>query len=394
MRRPAPTPGPSAWILTRNHDIPVRVWGLQTTERLRRAARAAGVPGDDIGVGPEANIGPRERACALFRSDYVFDQRLVQAMIAAENTVLSVPTAGADGGRTVAAHVDAARLPQALALLRNGDGASTRPADSDLRFVEPAELAGAYSPALRRVEAPYLVRARPENVQALETQMFAASYKGVTDLVTKWLWPGPARWVTHHLASRGVRPNAVTLVSWILVAMATACFAYGWFGTGLVLGWIMTFLDTVDGKLARVTLTSSRVGDVLDHGLDLVHPPLWYVAWAMGLPVQAPFVWPALVVTLVGYVVGRMIEGIFLLVFKTEIHTWRPIDSGFRTVTARRNPNLILLTLGVLMGRPDVGLLLVGVWTAVSIVFHLVRLGQAVSERAQGHRVESWLHGV
>jgi phosphatidylglycerophosphate synthase len=47
-------------------------------------------------------------------------------------------------------------------------------------------------------------------------------------------------------------------------------------GLGLVLGRLMTFLDTVDGKLARVTVTSSRFGDVLDHGLDIIHPPLVY----------------------------------------------------------------------------------------------------------------------
>ena len=41
----------------------------------------------------------------------------------------------------------------------------------------------------------------------------------------------------------------------------------------------MTFLDTVDGKLARVTLTSSPFGNVLDHSLDLIHPPFWYWAW-------------------------------------------------------------------------------------------------------------------
>jgi phosphatidylglycerophosphate synthase len=50
----------------------------------------------------------------------------------------------------------------------------------------------------------------------------------------------------------------------------------------------MTFLDTVDGKLARVTLTSSRIGDVLDHGLDLLHPPFWYLAWGIGLATAMP----------------------------------------------------------------------------------------------------------
>lgn len=394
MERRASTVGLSAWILTTSDDPPLRVWGLSPAERLRRAAKAAGVPGGEIGIGPESKASASEQTCVVFRSDYVFDDRLVRAMVAADNTVLSAPADGSGRGPWVAAHVDSASLPQALELLRNGGGAPAPSVSGRLRFVAPGDLAGAYSPSLRRAEDPYLLRVRRDNLPVIEARVFDATYKGVTDLVTKWLWPGPARWTTRHLASRGVRPNTVTLVSWILVAATTALFANGWLGTGLVVGWLMTFLDTVDGKLARVTLTSSRLGGALDHGLDLVHPPLWYVAWAMGLPANAPLVWPALVVTLAGYLVGRAIEGIFLLAFKTEVHTWRPIDSRFRAITARRNPNLILLTLGVVGGRPDTGLVLVGAWTAISVAFHVVRLGQAFAERARGRRVESWLQGV
>ena len=74
----------------------------------------------------------------------------------------------------------------------------------------------------------------------------------------------------------------VTLVSLILVIISFL-FLNGHFIFGLVLGWIMTFLDTVDGKLARVTVTSSRVGHILDHGMDIIHPPIWYACWASGL---------------------------------------------------------------------------------------------------------------
>jgi len=129
---------------------------------------------------------------------------------------------------------------------------------------------------------------------------------------------------------------------------------------------------------------------VLDHGLDLLHPPFWYLAWAVGLPTGAMWLVPATAVTVGGYVVGRVIEGLFLLAFKMEIHSWRPIDSGFRTVTARRNPNLILLTTGTLAGRPDVGLALVALWTACSIGFHTVRLAQAFAQHWQGRPVKTW----
>jgi phosphatidylglycerophosphate synthase len=176
----------------------------------------------------------------------------------------------------------------------------------------------------------------------------------------------------------------VTGVSWAFAILAMFCFAQGNFGIGLLAAWAMTFLDTVDGKLARVTLTSSRLGDVLDHGLDLLHPPFWYYAWAVGVG-GVPMAETSLVIG--GYVFGRLIEGAFLAAFGIETHSWRPIDALFRTITARRNPNLILLSVGWAFARPDLGFRLVALWTACSLLFHIVRLGQAALARYRGEEI-------
>ena len=64
-----------------------------------------------------------------------------------------------------------------------------------------------------------------------------------------------------------------------------------------------------------------------------------------------------------GYVLQRVMEGIAIKWLGLEIHIWRPIDTLFRQITARRNPNLVILTVSVLFGRPDIGLIAVAVWT-------------------------------
>jgi phosphatidylglycerophosphate synthase len=184
-----------------------------------------------------------------------------------------------------------------------------------------------------------------------------------------------------------VHPNTVTLASWVLAVLAFLGFARGEFGAGLAAAWAMTFLDTVDGKLARVTLSSSRIGHVLDHGLDLVHPPFWWLAFGLAL---APGSELATWIVVGGYFVGRALEGIFLLAFDMEIHCWRPIDSLFRTITARRNPNLILLTVGAAAGRADLGYAMVAIWTLVSIGFHSVRIAQAFASRRRGEAIAAW----
>jgi phosphatidylglycerophosphate synthase len=225
--------------------------------------------------------------------------------------------------------------------------------------------------------------------------MFMGTYKGATDLITKHLWPGPAFLATRWLAPRGITPNMVTLAAAVLVFLTFWLFLQGHLGLGLVSAWLMTFLDTVDGKLARTTLTSSKWGDVFDHGLDLVHPPFWYVAWGLGLAktgngLDDTTFWIVIAAILGGYVLQRMMEGIAIKWLGLEIHIWRKIDTLFRQVTARRNPNLVILTLFTLTGRPDWGLLAVASWTVICLVLHGLQLAQAlVAKRAAP--LESWM---
>jgi hypothetical protein len=155
-------------------------------------------------------------------------------------------------------------------------------------------------------------------------------------------------------------------------------------------------LDTVDGKLARCTITSSEWGNVFDHGMDLVHPPFWWWFWATGLGAwglgydSTTFWWVQGAIQ-GGYLVQRLIEGGFIRWAGFHIHVWRPFDSRFRLITARRNPNMVILFVSMIFARPDVGLVAVAWWTALSCLIHAVRLAQAGIARVSGGKLTSWL---
>jgi phosphatidylglycerophosphate synthase len=209
------------------------------------------------------------------------------------------------------------------------------------------------------------------------------TYKGATDLVTKHLWPVPAFYVTRFLASSRITPNMVTTLGAFFTVLAFWLFLRGDFFAGLLAAWAMTFLDTVDGKLARTTLTSSKWGNIFDHGIDLVHPPFWYVAWAIGLSKVGlgwnfETFWWTIAIILGGYILQRLMEGIAIKWLGLEIHIWRKIDTLFRQITARRNPNLILLTAFTLFDRPDLGLIAVAIWTLLCLLLHALQLAQAL----------------
>jgi phosphatidylglycerophosphate synthase len=374
-------PAPAARLLG---ESPVPVWGLPGSVLLRRAVLRAGVSD----VAPWAGVAP-EGALLLLRADHVHDAALVAGLAKRPGVLLCRP----EDGRPVAAHLPAAAAAEAVAAALDSGAEAGDPAFAALRAEQPAELAGRYDEALRKRRNPYLLRIAPETRRAVEWEMFGGSYKGVTDVITKHVWPRPAFHVVRGCAALGVTPNQVTLASLVLVFVALWLFAEGAFLPGLLAAWLMTFLDTVDGKLARVTLTATPFGNVFDHAIDLIHPPFWWLAWiaglgAVGLELAHPVVVGAVI--LGGYVLQRLQEGLFLALYGMEIHVWRRFDSRFRLWIARRNPNLLLLSIGVLAGRPDLGILAVAAWTAFGCLEQAVVTVQAGLARRRAP-LRSWL---
>ncbi len=353
-------------------DGSARLWGMTSAQRLERIFARVGLRTGDFGP-----------SVVVAHAGWVFDESLIRALSHKPNTGLVD-----DDGRSVALHVPAARAKAAIAAF----DADRPPELKGLTLLNAQELGGSYNSALRKREPPVLERLTAASVDAVEKRLFQGSYKGVTDLVTKYVWPAPARVVTRWCALAKITPNQVTFAGLLLTLAAFYLFWTGQFGLGLVAAWIMTFLDTVDGKLARVTLTSSKIGNVFDHGIDLIHPPFWWWAWLVGaqaLGLMVPNANLLLAVVVGGYVLQRIEEGIFLGLFKVEMHAWRPFDSFFRLITARRNPNLIMLTVSALAGRPDLGFVAIAAWTAVCLVVHAIQVLQALA-RPKGSIV-SWL---
>ncbi|CBE70145.1 MAG: CDP-alcohol phosphatidyltransferase family protein [Candidatus Methylomirabilis oxygeniifera] len=368
-------------------EAPATLWGLSSRERYRRVLAPVGVTAiaDDL-----SSLRPDD-SVLIVRGDYLLDSRVLQGLTESLHVMIEAPAGPSRA--LIVAHVPANLAMEARAVLSLEKGAALPPS---VRIEKLEDQLVSFDRRLRKAEPPFAEPIRADTKRALEERLFSSSYKGVTDLVTKWLWPSPAKWAVHLCVAAGLRPNHVTAVSVLLVIAAAILFAKGLYGWGLAAGWFMTFLDTVDGKLARVTVTSTRFGHLLDHVLDLVHPPFWYLLWGFGLESFAPGIpWLTLRVVIwaifIGYIGGRLVEGIFrkwLAGF--VIFCWRPFDSYFRLVTARRNPNMILLTASLIFSRPDLGLVAVAEWTVLSTLVLLLRLGIAFYARTHGP-LRSWL---
>jgi hypothetical protein len=92
-----------------------------------------------------------------------------------------------------------------------------------------------------------------------------------------------------------------------------------------------------------------------------------------------------------GYILQRLIEGISIKWLGLEIHIWRPIDTYFRQVTARRNPNLVLLAFFTAIAKPDWGLLAVAAWTVICLGLHVIQVLQAFAAKRISGPLTSWM---
>ena len=363
-------------------DPQVKLWGITPRERLRRQIRHVA---NATLIDDPADL-PADASVMLVRGDFLTEVRTFRRLMAHPGTLLRY----APDQRLVAGQVSADQAEVVAALLR-GDLVTV---PEGLDTVDPAEL-DAFDIDLRRSAPPLLEPVSADDRGRLEDLLYGNAYKGITDLVTKWFWPRPAKRAVHWFAERGVTPNMITSVGFLLMLLAGVLFYHGHYTLGLAAGWIMTFLDTVDGKLARVTAQSSRLGHNFDHGMDLIHPPFWYVIWGMSLSGfdtmlgfdQTDYYW----MIFAGYVGGRVFEGLFHLLGSCSIFGWRPFDAYFRLFTARRNTCMILLTLAVAVGSPDWGFVGVALWTAFTTLVLGARLVYGTVVRATSEPLRSWL---
>jgi phosphatidylglycerophosphate synthase len=371
-----------------SHQCPVQIWGLTSQQRIEQVLKGTATSC----TAEEFNGLSGSDSVLIMRGDYLFDDRLVKYLAATPNITLQLN--GNHQEVTVAAHVPARQAQQALNVIEEKGITDSLPGVQSQTL---ATISISFQEKLLKFEPPFVLQITADKQLELEQRLFDWSYKGITDLVTKWAWPRPACLVVRHCVRRQIRPNHVTLIGLLLAIFAGIFFAYGQYGWGLLAGWLMTFLDTVDGKLARITVTSSKFGHYFDHIIDLVHPPIWYILWGLGLsngqfdtlgfPLNTLFY-----LILIGYVAGRLIEGSFqLFLGRFGIFCWQPLDAYFRLITARRNPNMIFLTLSYLIGRPDLGLLAVVFWTVATSIFLLIRLIMAGYARSSQGSLKSWL---
>ena len=240
----------------------------------------------------------------------------------------------------------------------------------------PLDDVPGYVKELRRQVSAYLFRIHDAaGIDRTARFLFWSNYKGSTDFFTKYVYP-PLVWrLLPPLARWRVHPNWISVLNGLLAFGAVPLFAGGWWISAFVCAYVMSVLDSVDGKLARLTYRASALGNVLDHGLDLVHPPFWYAAWAWAIGGGPTSVLFQASLWLAGlYFVDRIVIRLFTWRTSRSIHAYTPLDVRLRTWISRRNINLPLFGVGLLVGAPIAAFWIIFGWQVATLLFHGQRL--------------------
>ncbi len=383
------------WIDAEPVSHAPRLFGFTTLERILRSVVKASDPSVEVVISGLAGATPDARYTVLEDTGTVAE-RLSRYLGSVDGPVLALDGAAVidtrllpllmqghepacfkgDQGNddTAVLRLTSATLPPASASSLRDVGDQLLAAGT-IREVTPDELPDFVGNLRRNV--PFILErmANDQHRAELEKRLFHLNYKGSTDFMTKWVYP-PIVWKLTRLCIHWrITPNMVTVFSIFLTILAVPLFAYEYWFAGFVAAYSMTILDSVDGKLARLTLTDSPIGNILDHGLDIVHPPFWYAAWAMGLLAggsQAPL-YSAALWLIFFYIADRLALMVAKARFKRGLHAVTPLDGTVRTWIARRNVNLVIFTLGVALGFGSAAFLFITAWQGLTFVWHAAR---------------------
>jgi len=145
--------------------------------------------------------------------------------------------------------------------------------------------------------------------------------------------------LTPLLASLGISPNTITIVSLISGLCSGVAFGFGHWFWGAVVFELAFLMDCLDGKIARLRNMASQLGQKLDFIADSTRKPSAFIGIAFFFYFNHQL--PLVMLTIVAFVVHFAIHKLFSLAGVSEYDLEFPVF--LRRVVRRFVPRLLNL---------------------------------------------------
>jgi phosphatidylglycerophosphate synthase len=231
-----------------------------------------------------------------------------------------------------------------------------------------------YIITMRRHVRPVCFPAPPEQSRRLaEWIILDSAQKGTLDLPAYFHAPIETG-IISLLCKTRITPNQITIAGLIIGCTATAAFALGRVGLGILAALIFGIVDGLDGKQSRVKIEMTERGK-WEHHLDYWIENSWWAAiafhlWRSG---QFPNVFYFFALVIGSHLLDEFAKRRVKMAKGRLLDDITPFDRVFRLIAARRNVYVWMLACGFLLNAFPQSYAIICGWAAFSAAVHLVR---------------------
>jgi phosphatidylglycerophosphate synthase len=231
-----------------------------------------------------------------------------------------------------------------------------------------------YIVSMRRRVRPLCFPAPPEEKRRLAERVILDSAQNGTLDLPAYIHAPIETAIISLLCKTRITPNQITIGGFVIGCSATAAFALGRVGLGILAALIFGIVDGLDGKQSRVKIETTDLGKWEHHLDDLLEYSWWtaiaFQLWRSGLFPNVFYFFTLLVGShLLDHFArrrtkmakGRLLDDVALF------------DRAFRLIAARRNVYVWILACGFLLHAFPQSYAVICGWAAVSAAVHLVR---------------------
>jgi phosphatidylglycerophosphate synthase len=289
-------------------------------------------------------------------ADLLIDQRLLSWLTAQTIDVILSPRIGA--------------RPETAALLRAKSLDSPNLEAAHINVVEVASLP-TYWEAMHGDVPLHLHRIRNDDDAEQGWQILLDYIQRRTqELPARYFDPYFENLIVRRLAPSAITANQVTLATTLLGFLVAAFYATGWLRVGVLLAIFVEVLDGVDGKLARITRTTSKAGEY-EHILDFFYENSWWLALGFFLSKNgSKFAWHAALLMVAFDLADNIVYSVADVKWHRSVDNATAFLSRFRLVAGRRNIYTWLFLPGFFLGIPGISFYSAVTWAGVTAAIH------------------------
>jgi 1L-myo-inositol 1-phosphate cytidylyltransferase / CDP-L-myo-inositol myo-inositolphosphotransferase len=225
----------------------------------------------------------------------------------------------------------------------------------------------------RRVRPVCFSAPAGQNYRVAERVILDSAQNGTLDLPAYIHGPIETA-IISLLCKTRITPNQITIGGFFIGCSATAAFALGRVGLGILAALIFGIVDGLDGKQARVKIETTERGK-WEHHLDYFIENSWWAAiafhlWRSG---QFPNAFYFLALLVGSRLLHEFAKRRATMAQGRLLDDVAPFDRAFRLIAARRNVYVWILACGFLLDAFPQSYAVICGWAAVSAAVHLMR---------------------